>query len=130
VSEHEERAELDARFAQLTEEEASAAAEAIKEVRAQHRRDEKARQIWQPVCDELGRIDVFPSNVAMARRLIERTRLCGWNEDNDGRLTCVAGGLVALLELSIGRDRRTGNVTVNGQVIREDEGEGENADVA
>jgi hypothetical protein len=48
----------------------------------------------------------------MARHFIERTRLCGWEENEDLRLRALVVGLVEILRLDVRRRRHTGEVTI------------------
>jgi hypothetical protein len=108
----------------LTEEEFSAAGAAVIRLRAQKAAQEATRQRWQPVLDEL--VDALDSedteddSVAMARRLIECTKLCGWDEEYDDRLTRLVVGIIAEAGLSVSIERRRGHpdrVNINGKLI-------------
>jgi hypothetical protein len=102
----------------LTDEERAvaddAARKAVERLRESRRLDKEARERWQPVLDELEEVEAEADDgsMEMAQRFIERTKLCGWNEDTDQRLQGLVIGLVEILGLNVRRHRRTGEVIV------------------
>jgi hypothetical protein len=94
-------------FDGLDAEETAAASAAIQQLRERKRAEGVHRERWQPVLDELADID---DGVEMARHLIERSRLCGWDEAEDWRLRTLVAGLVQELRLEV--RRRNGAVVL------------------
>ena len=97
-------------FIGLSEEETTAALAAVEELRSRKREEAASRAAWEPVMTELEATLREEGSTEMALRFIERSKLCGWDEDEDCLLSGLVMGLVHVLDLDVMRDRRTGEV--------------------
>jgi hypothetical protein len=108
----------------LTEAQYVVLAEHLVQLQAEEAEREAARQRWQPCFDELAEVEENDGGVAMAEHLLERSRLCGWNETEDQRLRVLTCSLAEVLRLELYRDRRTQEVLARpyrGPAVRRSE---------
>jgi hypothetical protein len=104
----------------LSDEEHAAATAAVEQLRARKAEQERDREMWQPVFNELAAIEEDSGSDGMAAHLLERAELCGWDEAEDERLGGLAVALIERLGIDVRRNKR-GEVSVKrwrGPVVR------------
>jgi hypothetical protein len=89
----------------LDADELAAAQAAIQKLRDQKQMEAEDRERWEEPLGELAEFLAEGNSSEMAQLFIDRTRLCGWDEEQDERLLNLVIGLIEQLDLRVRCDR-------------------------